>query len=1341
MTTHPSTDQINEVLALPASSTQQRFWVLDQMKPGDTSMNVAVRFRLNGPLNVFALETALNEIIRRHEILRANFTILDGQVVQLVVPSRTIEVPVNDLRGWPEVERTAEGDRLAKIHAETPFDLASGPLLQAALLRFAEQEHVLLINIHHIVSDGWSIGVITDELGVIYESFCQGQPCPLPELAIQYADYTLWDKEHHNLVAATEGEAYWKKQLADLPQFEVMPDRARDGAMPARGHILSRLLPVSLTNSLRELGRQEGATLFGTMLATVTALLHRYTGETDIVCGSQVVGRNCVEVEPLIGPFINTLVLRTDVSGDPAFVEMLGRVRDMVSDALAHQDVPLDRVAELLRVARSADRNTLFQINFIYQRDFVQPWEHAGLRMTPIPSVSPGALYDLNIFLVERADGWRVSCEYNTHLFLEDSVRRLLAHFENLLQAIVKSPGQPISTHAFLSAAERDELLYGWNHTFSDYPKHRAVHELFEQQAWRTPNAIAAVSQGTSISYRELNERANQLARALRQREIVPGSLVGICLNRSVEMLVAALAIWKAGCTYVPLDPSFPSARLSFMSQDSQMRLLITDGSLSNIAEFSAPALLIDAEAEHIQQLERSNPALTADPSQAAYAIYTSGSTGRPKGVAVSQQALVNLLCAAVKSPGIQAADTLVAVTTLSFDIAGLELFAPLLAGGRVVIASKEEAHDGFLLRELLARSGATILQATPATWRILIDAGWCNAPKLKMLCGGEALTRELADALLERGGELWNMYGPTETTIWSSWQQIHRDTAPISIGKPAANTFFYILDPKGQPQPIGVAGELYIGGDGVAIGYLHRPELTQERFLPNPFERGRIYRTGDRARFRGDGTVELLGRMDAQVKVRGFRIELGEVEAVLNACPDVREAAVVLHKGPSGENALAGYFVPARDSGAFVEQIRAHLRQRLPDYMVPAYLVPLAALPHTPNGKIDRKALPAPDSVRVEQAATIETTLDPLEITLIAIWEKVLGVSQVGRTDNFFELGGHSLLAAKMFAHMQKMLGKTLPLATLFQAPTVAKLAALLRDKGWSPSWSSLVPIRPGGSKAPFYFVHPIGGNVLNLAGIAAHFDADQPIFGLQAKGLDGKETPNTSIEQMATDYIEHMRSVQPDGPYHIGGFSAGGVVAYEMARQLHAAGQKVSVLALLDTKIDAPAANAGTASWRAIQRLVRTVGFNVRYVFHIGLGRFARQKAKNWRMRANIRLWSTIQALGQTGGARRLDVEEAFLLALRNYTPLPYQGDAILFRAKDELVSYSDETLGWGDLVQGKLEIREVSGDHDTILYEPHIGMLARVLNSCLQAVHETISQPQPKQGRVMKPLQQYA
>ncbi|MGA2183680.1 MAG: amino acid adenylation domain-containing protein [Bryobacteraceae bacterium] len=1323
-----------DMLALPASSGQQRFWVLDQLKPADASMNVAVRFSLSGPLDVPALKRAMNEIVRRHEILRASFSMIDGQVVQLVAPSMTIPMPVADLRSIPEPERSAEADRLATEEAQQTFDLATAPLLRTGLLRVADDEHILLITIHHIVSDGWSIGVITDELGAIYEAFHAGADSPLPELAIQYADYTLWQQEHANELARMEHEAYWKRQLADLPQFEVMPDLPRTAGNAAIGHIVSRLLPVRLTGSMADLSRRHDATLFMTMFAAFTALLHRYTGDEDIVVGSQVVGRNAVEVEPLIGPFINTLVLRADASGDPGFEELLARVRQTVLEALAHQDLPVERVAEVLRVQRSADRNLLFQVNFIYQRDFVRPWEHAGVRMRPIPSMSPGAMYDLNVFLVERADGWRLSCEYNTALFREETVRRLLEHFENLLEAIGQDPTRPIGDYNFLTAREEDQILHAWNRTNTEYPRNAATHQLIEVQAQRTPDAVAVVCGPESVTYRELDRRANRLARALQRRGFARGDRAGICIHRSIEMLVSLLAVWKAGGAYVPLDPSFPPARLAFMADDSGLRLLLTTKSLAGHLNTAAPILVLDdAAAAEIAQEDDSSFDAGAGPDDLAYVIYTSGSTGKPKGVQIHHQALVNLLSAVLARPGLTADDVLLAVTTISFDIAGLELFAPLLAGARIVLASREQASDGVQLRNLLAASRATVLQATPATWRMLIDSGWRSADGLKMLCGGEPLARDLADALLERGGELWNMYGPTETTIWSSWCRVQRDGAPITIGPPAANTLFYIFDNHCRPVPAGVPGELYIGGEGVARGYLNRPELNAERFLANPFAEGRIYRTGDRARFRPDGIVEMLGRMDTQVKIRGFRIELGEVEAALAACPDVRNGAVVVREDASGEKALAGYFVPLRNGADVVDGLRRHLKQRLPDYMVPTYLVPLAALPQTPNGKLDRKALPAPETVRVETPAGSETPTDPLEAMLIAIWENVLAFQPIRKTDDFFEIGGHSVLAARLFARMEKVIGKTLPLATLFQAPTVEKLARLLRDGGWTPPWSSLVPIRPGGSKTPFYFVHPIGGNVLNFSGFASHFDADQPVYGLQARGLDGKSAPNTSIFQMARDYIAGIRSVQPEGPYYIGGFSAGGVVAYEMARQLRAQGQQVAVLALLDTPVNITAGSVAEASARTIARWIRTIRFNALYAFHIGLFVFARQKARNWRMRARIRFWMLRGSLTGRADPMDLDVEEAFLVALRNYVPAPYEGDATLFRAKDELVSNSDPTLGWGTLIQGRLEIREISGDHDTILYEPHIGMLARVLDSCLRAVQTS--------ARGMKTMEQSA
>jgi aspartate racemase len=1304
-------DEAAELWALPASAAQQRFWVLDRIKPGDPSLNVAVRFGLTGRLRADILRRALNETVARHEILRASFAMVDGQVKQLVARALTLDLPVTDLRG----AQAGEADRIAIEEARLPFVLDEGPLLRARLLRLDDEEHVLLITIHHIISDGWSIGTITDEVGPLYEAFLEGRPSPLPDLAIQYADFTLWEQENRDPALWQEAATYWRRQLADLPRFELLPDYPRGARGEFAGDIVSRLLPVELTGRLRELSRSHEVTLFMTMLAALATLLHRYTGETDIVMGSQVAGRNVPDVEALIGPFINTLVLRNDASGDPTFAQMLARVRGVVSGALEHQQYPLDKVAEVLRLERSPDSNLLFQINFIYQRDFVHPWEHGGVRMRPIPSKSPGAMYDLNVFLVERADGWRVSCEYNTDLYAQATVARLLEHFEGLLNAVLANPQGRLSEFEFLTRDEQRRILVEWNATHAEYPRERCVHHLFEEQVERTPRAVALVFGRHSVTYAELNRRANQLARVLRKRGVAAGSLVGICLDRSPDMVAAILATLKAGGAYVPLDPSFPKDRLAFMAQDSGLRVLITERSLAGAFECSATALVMEDERAGLAKEPGTNLERSVAPQSLAYVIYTSGSTGTPKGVAVHHRALVNLLCAAIREPGIHAGDSLLAVTTLSFDIAGLELFGPLLAGARIVLASKAAASDGRALRELIEGGGSNILQATAATWRMLIEAGWAGTPKLKMLCGGEALPRELADALLERGGELWNMYGPTETTIWSSWQRIEKRTEAISVGRPAPNQMFYILDAHRKPVPVGVGGELYIGGEGVATGYHNRPELTAERFLENPFAPGRMYRTGDRARYRPDGSVEVLGRMDSQVKIRGFRIELGEVESALAGCEQVRAAAVTVRQDASGQSILAGYFVPA--GAADLEGVRAALQKRLPSYMIPAYLIPLSELPLTPNGKVDRKALPAPEPPRGQAPEEDLATHDTLETTLIGIWESVLNVRPIGRRDNFFEIGGHSVLAARMFARMEKVLGTTLPLATLFQGPTIEKLAALLRDRGWTPPWSSLVPIRPNGSQPPFFFVHPIGGNVLSFAGFASHFDADQPVYGLQARGLDGKEKPRMCVEEMAEDYVREIRSVQPRGPYYIGGFSAGGIVAFEMARKLQETGEQVGVLALLDTKIDGPTDSSVAA--RAFSRWLRTTDFNVRYAFHIGLGRFLTQKVKNFGMRVNIRTWMMKHRAGLTPGT--LNAEEAFLLALRHYRPRPLEGNAILFRAKNELLRLPDPTLGWGALIQGQLNILEVSGDHDTILQEPHIGRLARLLNDNLKSAGE--------------------
>ncbi|MGI8990877.1 MAG: non-ribosomal peptide synthetase [Bryobacteraceae bacterium] len=1340
MTSAPCADQAlvdplaegEEVCAFPASLGQERFWFLDQIEKGNPAFNIAVRFALKGALDVAILERAFNELVSRHEILRTTFGMSDGHLTQWIRPAPAIATPVNDLRSLDQPERDEEANRLTVVEARKRFDLTSGPLLRASLLRLEDECYELMLTVHHIVADGWSIGVIANELGVIYEAFARHRKSPLPDLPIQYADFTVWRKEQLQDGSLDPDREYWKKQLENVAQFEVLPDKPRPPVQTSNGTILSLLLPKSLTNALKELGGRHGATLFMTALAVFKMLMHRYTGQDDIVIGSQIAGRNRVELEPLIGPFINTLVLRTDVSGYPAFPELLGRVRDMAADSVAHQEMPFELLVEELRPERDPSRNVIFQVNFIYQRDFIKPLEFSGLSLTAIPSKSPGAIYDLNFFMVERAEGWRLSCEYNTDLFEADSITRMLNHFRTLLEGVAENPQRRVSEFPLLSDAERALIVTGWNGTRAEYRAHRTVAQLFEDQAARTPGAIAAVFEKEKATYGELNERANQLAHYLQKRAAGPGVLVGICVERSLDMLAGILAILKAGSAYVPLDPGFPRERLAYMLEDSGLPLLLTSERLvTELNPKTAATVCLDRDRAEIARENTANPTAASKPDDLAYVIYTSGSTGKPKGVEIQNRALVNLLEAMRREPGLTASDVLVAVTTLSFDIAGLELLLPLLAGASVAIASREQASQGGPLLQLLESSRATVLQATPATWRMLIEAGWKRTPALKMLCGGEALSRSLANELIDRGAELWNMYGPTETTIWSSASRVERGNGPVLLGGPIANTQFYILDGEGEPAPIGAPGELCIGGDGLARGYLKKPELTAERFVRDPFSpkpEARIYRTGDRARYLANGKIEFLGRMDFQVKVRGFRIELGEIESALLRRPELKEAVVIVREDAGAEPYLAAYIVSAGDAPTS-EALREHLRQGLPDYMIPSAFVVLDRLPLTPNGKVDRRALPAPER-SMPQQNSFRAARDVLERKLTGIWENVLNIHPIAVDDNFFDLGGHSLLAARLFAQIHKKLGKTLPLATLFQAPSIEKLAAAIRDSGWTPPWSPLVSIRPNGSKPPFFFVHPIGGNVLNFRGFASHLSADQPVYGLQAQGLDGKQAPHLRVEDMAADYIKEIRTVQPNGPYYLGGFSAGAIVAFEMSRQLHKAGEEVALLALLDSFFTGSIKSMDAAgAYRVrLNRSVRTLRFNLGYMARIGLKEFAAKKTKNLKLRTGIGMWRVSRTLNENiSGAIpkiNLGVEQAFLVAVADYVPRPYPDKAVLFRAKDQAGFYSeDPLLGWGKWIAGGLEIRGVSGDHDTILHEPHIGVLARELNACLEEIQAAI------------------
>ncbi|HZR97743.1 MAG TPA: amino acid adenylation domain-containing protein [Chloroflexota bacterium] len=1040
---------------LPLSFSQQRLWFLDQLQPGSSAYNIFSLQRLRGPLRVPVLQRTLAELLRRHESLRTRFDTIDGEAVQVIDPPGPFELRVVDLSHLPAPERSERVRQLALEEACQPFDLRRAPMLRAVLFREDETDHVLAATVHHIAADGWSLGILGRELCALYAAYLDDRPSPLPELPIQYADFSAWQRQWLQGQRLQDQLAYWKQQLSGpLPALDLPTDFPYPATRSGRGARHLFVLDTALIDAVKALSRREGATLYMTLLAAFKALLYRWTRQEDLLVGTPVAGRRHVETEPLVGFFVNTLVLRTDLSGEPTFRELLARVRAVTLDAYANQDLPFEKLVEALQPERDTSRPPLFQVLFSLQNMDLEDVQLAGLTVQPIIPECATSRFDLSCELCERPEGMYVSVEYNTDVFTESTIQRLEAHYATLLAAIVATPDARISELPLLSEAERQQLLVAWNATQAAYPREASVQRLFEARAARVPEAVAVEFEGRQITYGELNRRANQLARHLQRLGVGPETIVGVYLERSLEMVVALLGILKAGGAYLPLDPLFPPDRLAYMLDDSRAAVLLTQTRLDGtLKPRDATVVCLDAEWPRIAAHSAENLPGPGDPDRLAYVLYTSGSTGRPKGVQIPQGALVNFLCSMREAPGLSSEDVLVAVTTLSFDIAGLELFLPLITGARVVLASSAVAVDGVALRTVLETSGATTVQATPATWRLLIAAGWEGTPALRILCGGEALPRELAAQLLDRCGALWNMYGPTETTIWSTIAKIESADDVIPIGRPIANTQTYVLDARLQPVPIGVPGELYIGGDGLARGYLNQPELTAQKFIPNPFaapagtsqgggQSARLYRTGDLVRYRADGSLEYLQRVDHQVKIRGFRIEMGEIETVLEQHPAVRQAVVVAREDAPGDKRLVAYVVPARENALPTAELREHLKEKLPTYMVPALLVPMAALPLTPNGKVDRKALPAPEETRVERATQFVAPRGEVERQIAAIWQAVLQIEAVGVEDNFFDLGGHSLLILQVHGKLCRAFNTDLTIAQMFQYPTVRALA-----------------------------------------------------------------------------------------------------------------------------------------------------------------------------------------------------------------------------------------------------------------------------------------------------------
>ena len=1066
---------------LPPSFAQQRLWFLDQLEPGSAVYNICRAYRLMRQLDATTMEESLNAVVRRHEILRTTFPALDGQPKQVIAPVLRLPLSVVDLRGLPVVEREAQSLHMTNEEARRPFNLAEGPLVRATLVGLGEDEYLFLLTVHQIVCDGWSLQIFLHEFWTYYEAYSAKHSPSFPTLVVQYADFSTWQRQLLQGDVLDSQLHYWRKQLGtNLPVLNLPTDRSRPVPQSFRGARIPLVFSEFLTEGLKELSLREGVTLFMTLMASFQTLLYRYTWQEDLVVGFPFANRNWAETTGLVGFFVNTLVLRTDFSANPTFNELLSRVRDVCLGAYAHPDLPFEKLVEELRPERARSRNPLFQVMFVFQIPDSPGVDLQGLRTQPMDVDAGTSKFDLTLSLAEREKRLTGLIEYSTELFDRSTIERMIGHLQTLLEGIVANPDEPISTVPLLTEAERHHLLVEWNDTVSDYPKNFCIHELVEAQVERTPDAIAVQFDGQQLTYRELNSRANQLAHYLQGLGVGPEKLVGICVERSFEMVVGLLGILKAGGAYLPLDPAYPGERLAFMLEDAQVSVLLSQAKLaedrgwrmedgdprSSILDPRLQVVFVDRDRPLIAQQSDKNPLSQVYSTDLAYVIYTSGSTGQPKGVQVSHRSVVNCLCAIGENVALTVNDVFLALTTISFDIASLELFLPLITGAKLVLASRDEVLDGRHLLDRLTECGATAMQSTPSVWKLLLDAGWRSSRNFKILCGGEALSRLLADQLLEGGASLWNLYGPTETTIWSTIAKVEPGELPVLIGRPIANTEIYILDAYFQPVPIGVHGELYIGGDGLAQGYLNRQELTSEKFFNNPFSdnpNSRLYRTGDRVRYRADGNIEFLGRTDNQIKIRGYRIELGEIEAVLNQHAAVKDGVVVARaRDLSEEKELVAYIAPNQDSVASSSDLRSLLRQKLPDYMIPSAFVFLNALPLTPNGKVDRSQLPSPNDSRPSLDQGFVEPRSEIEELVAQVWREVLKLEKIGVYDNFFDLGGHSLIATRVVARLRNNFNIDLPLRKLFELPTVAGLTEHIDFLRCYQSGISVPPIVP---------------------------------------------------------------------------------------------------------------------------------------------------------------------------------------------------------------------------------------------------------------------------------------
>jgi amino acid adenylation domain-containing protein len=1311
----------------PLSYAQQQIWVHAQLVPEIPIYNEPVTIHRRGTLDVPVLERTLTEIVRRHECWRTTFTLVNGEPVQVVEAVKPVQLQVADLRRLPASQRESAARNLAAADALRPFDLSQGPLFRGLLVHFTDTEQRLFLTLHHIIFDGYSIyRVLLPELAALYAAFLNGQESPLSEPPIQYADFAIWEREWLSRDGRLRSQmAYWREQLGgDLSVLLLPSDRRRPAVQSFRGAIQPVAFSRGLSDTLARLSRQAGATLFMSLVAAFNVLLHRYSALEDIAIGTVSSGRKRSELEGLLGYFLNPVVLRTDLSGDPSFRELLRRTREVTLDALSNDDAPFAQVVNEVHSSRSLSFNPLFQALLTLEPPLPTTQDGWTVALTQSEVDSGISKFDLCLELDDRPSGLVGRFKYSTDLFEPATVARMADHLTTLLEGIAANPDKPISSLPMLTEPERQQLCVVWNDKSVDYPTDICLHQLVMRQAEQTPGAVALVAGNHQLTYRELDQRSNQLAAYLQKHGVGPEAPVGLCLEPSCEMVVGILGVLKAGGACVPLDPSYPAERLAHVLADAGLEMLLSQESLrSQLPPGGDEILHLDTDWACVER-ESSDPVrIEITPESLAYVIYTSGSTGKPKGVQITHGNLVHSTYARSSYYGANACGRFLLLSSFAFDSSLAGIFGSLCNGDTLVLTPGPLQSSLSGLAQLVAQHGISHLLCVPSLYNLLLEQakpGQLAGLKVAIVAG-ESCPAELVERHYEMlpQATLFNEYGPTEASVWSTVYKCEpeKNRELVPIGSPIANVKVYVLDPHLNPLPIGARGELHIGGPGVVRGYLHQPAETAERFIPDPFSElpsARLYKTGDLVRYLPDGNLELLGRLDHQVKIRGFRIELEEIEAVIAQYKGVALAVVGLREEGTAEPTLVGYVVPIDASDFDAEKLRDFLSQKLPSAMIPSVFVAIDTLPLTPNGKVDRRVLLA--SSPTVPASPVVRPGNALESDLVEIWEAVLDRRGISVTENFFDLGGHSLLVAKLLLRIEQRFEKRLSMAHVFQAPTIRRLATLLDGQGEVPRNPALVPIQPHGSKPPLFWVR---GGPLFLP-LANRLGIDQPLLGLHLPASDANRLALPyQLEDIAAALVCRMREVQPEGPYYLAGLCVNGVIAYEMARQLALCGQRVALLALFDAQN--PAYYEDYTLESRGQLLRGRIKFQFSKLWKgglAGLPDFIRERLIGAHRRLSVRFWRTWYAMGLRVRVKRLeDFESIVHPASFVYRPKTYPGRAVFFQSSDWPADvYWDFYTSWNGLLDGGLQVHRIHDGHEAMFHEKNVDVVASKLQDSL-------------------------